>query len=357
MANQPYEPYISSGRAPAEQWARQAVEPAPTPAPGPTGLYHGSSLKYTKEAPGSSYVPADMGSPRTGSPLYGSVIPGPTGSEQYISSGQPSGPSLTGGMTPGQMEQALGGGGTSDLDWEQHGLDVAKYGLDVLKFEAGEAEEAYERKVAEAKRAEAAGQFALSMGLEREALAAKERWNQKEMELSYAQMAQQAELARLQREQQQRQMAASIGQTIAQQAAQTWAQGLASELPRGTTFAPGGEPGGPASVMARMGGAQYYPQRISPSEPPSPEEMSDWVEAAISRFGPNGAPYAGPPSAPPSPMPVSGGVPQQTQVTRQPVAQQTQATRQPVAQQPYEQHLGLRQPVGQQPYERYLHLR
>lgn len=113
-----------------------------------------------------------------------------------------------------------------------------------------------------------------------------ERRMQQEAEQFAASLAQAAELARLQREQQQREMAAAIGQTIAQLQSQQWATGLPWRLPSGTQYAPGFEPGGVASRLAQMARTSYTPPQIKPANPPGRSEMEAWLEEAIRRFGP-----------------------------------------------------------------------
>jgi hypothetical protein len=119
-------------------------------------------------------------------------------------------------------------------------------------------------------------------------------WAQMEMErqqwadrmaLEQQQMAQAAELARLEREQRAREMAASIGQFLANQSSQNWNAGLPWTLPRGTQYAPGFEPGGPAARLAQIGGAQYTPPPLAVSNPPSRETMAAWVDEALQQFG------------------------------------------------------------------------
>jgi hypothetical protein len=103
----------------------------------------------------------------------------------------------------------------------------------------------------------------------------------------YAQsMAQAAEIERQRREQQQREMAAAMGQAIAQMQSQNWQTGLPWRLPSDTQYAPGFEPGGAANRLAQMAQAAYNAPRIVPSNPPSREDMESWLEEAMKRFGP-----------------------------------------------------------------------
>lgn len=88
--------------------------------------------------------------------------------------------------------------------------------------------------------------------------------------------------------QSQREMAAAIGRQLVSTRGQTWAQGLPYELPRGTQFAPGFGQGGPASRLAKMGGAQFTPMRIAPSPAPNPQQLMTLVQQAMQQFGPGG---------------------------------------------------------------------
>jgi len=127
-------------------------------------------------------------------------------------------------------------------------------------------------------------------------------WRQAQLGQQYAQMAQtgayqqqglQQRWAEMEMQRQQqaallaqrkREMGASIGQGIAGLQAQTWAQGMPYQLPKGTMFAPGFGPGGPVSEMARRAGVSYVPQRVPQAPPPSRKEMEQWIEAAIAKF-------------------------------------------------------------------------
>jgi len=99
-------------------------------------------------------------------------------------------------------------------------------------------------------------------------------------------LAQQAELARLAREQAQREQALALGQAIANAQSQQWAEAMPWVLPADTTFVPGFEPGGPVSQMARMGGATYTPPRAQKAPPPTAAEMEAWLQSALQHFGP-----------------------------------------------------------------------
>lgn len=103
----------------------------------------------------------------------------------------------------------------------------------------------------------------------------------------YAQsLAQAAEQARLEREQRQREAAMAAGQLISQLQSQNWETGLPWVLPEGTQYAPGFEPGGPASRLAQMARTAYDAPRLAVSNPPSREDMERWLESALKRFGP-----------------------------------------------------------------------
>jgi len=118
-------------------------------------------------------------------------------------------------------------------------------------------------------------------GLSQQQFAGQQEYQQQS--LAQARMIALQQLAQAQRE-----LAAAIGGQVAGIQAQTWAQGLPFELPRGTQFAPGMGPAGPASRLARMSGSQFTPMRIAPSPPPSPQELMTLVQQAASQFGPGG---------------------------------------------------------------------
>jgi hypothetical protein len=111
----------------------------------------------------------------------------------------------------------------------------------------------------------------------------RQQW-QDRMRLEEQQMAQAAELARLEREQRAREMAASIGQFLAGQSSQNWATAMPYVLPKGTRFAPGFEPGGPAARLAQIGGSQYTPPPLAVSNPPSNDTLKGWVDEALAAF-------------------------------------------------------------------------
>ena len=111
----------------------------------------------------------------------------------------------------------------------------------------------------------------------------------RQMESLYAQLAEtQAEMERQRVAQQRREMAARIGQMVAQQAVEQWGKATPWRLPKGTSFAPGMGPGGPAARMAQLGGTYYSPSegRVTPSPVISEEQMNQWMEQAMSRYGP-----------------------------------------------------------------------
>jgi hypothetical protein len=111
----------------------------------------------------------------------------------------------------------------------------------------------------------------------------RQQW-QDRMRLEEQQMAQAAELARLEREQRAREMAAAIGQFLANQSSQNWATALPYVLPKGTRFAPGFEPGGPAARLAQISGSQYTPPPLAVSNPPSNDTLKAWVDDALQAF-------------------------------------------------------------------------
>lgn len=118
-------------------------------------------------------------------------------------------------------------------------------------------------------------------GLSQQQFAGQQEYQQQS--LAQARMIALQQLAQAQRE-----LAAAIGGQVAGIQAQTWAAGLPHELPTGTQFAPGMGPAGPASRLARMGGAQFTPMRIAPSPPPSPQQQFNLYHQAMGRFGPGG---------------------------------------------------------------------
>jgi hypothetical protein len=99
-------------------------------------------------------------------------------------------------------------------------------------------------------------------------------------------LAQAAEIERQRREQQQREMAAQIGNAISGYQSQQWATGLPWRLPEGTQYAPGMEPGGVASRLAQMARTAYNAPQIVESNGPSRQDMERWLESALRKFGP-----------------------------------------------------------------------
>jgi len=110
-------------------------------------------------------------------------------------------------------------------------------------------------------------------------------YNQAQLAQRRAEAEMQRQAAAAQLGQRQREMGADIGMGLAQTQAQTWAQGLPYQLPKGTMFAPGFGPGGPVSEMARRAGVRYTPPRIPEAPPPSRKEMEQWIQDAIAKFG------------------------------------------------------------------------
>lgn len=105
------------------------------------------------------------------------------------------------------------------------------------------------------------------------------------MALEQQALAQQAELARLQREEQRRALAMQIGQAMNELTARNWETGLPWTLPKGTQYAPGFEPGGAVEGISRIGNVAYTPQRLVASNPPSRETMQQWLDDAIAAWG------------------------------------------------------------------------
>lgn len=111
---------------------------------------------------------------------------------------------------------------------------------------------------------------------------------QAQLAAQQAWQAAQAEMERQRVAQQRREMAARIGQMVAEQAVTQWGKAMPWRLPAGTSFAPGMGPGGPAARMAQLGGTYYSPQegRVTPTPVISEEQMNQWMEQAMSRYGP-----------------------------------------------------------------------
>ena len=105
------------------------------------------------------------------------------------------------------------------------------------------------------------------------------------MALEQQALAQQAELARLQREEQRRQVAMQIGQAMNELTARNWETGLPWTLPKGTQYAPGAEPGGALAGIAKAANVGYTPQRLAVSNPPSRETMEQWLNDALAAWG------------------------------------------------------------------------
>ena len=105
------------------------------------------------------------------------------------------------------------------------------------------------------------------------------------MALEQQALAQQAELARLQREEQRRQVAMQIGQAMNELTSRNWETGLPWTLPKGTQYAPGAEPGGALAGIAKAANVGYTPQRLAVSNPPSRETMEQWLNDALAAWG------------------------------------------------------------------------
>jgi len=147
---------------------------------------------------------------------------------------------------------------------QEVGLGQAQFGLSQEKFAYQQQQDMLARQLAQ----QNLGMRQQEFGLEQKGL--EQAWM----------------IAQQQLIQSQREMAAAIGSQIAAIQGQTWAAGLPHELPRGTQFAPGMGPGGPASRLARMSGSQFAPMRIAPSPPPSPQQLMTMVQQAMGQFGP-----------------------------------------------------------------------
>jgi len=107
------------------------------------------------------------------------------------------------------------------------------------------------------------------------------------MQLAWAQLAQERQLAEAQLAARRREMAANIGQSVAQLRQQGWQTGLPWSLPKGSMFAPGFSPGGPLSQLYAMSGSTYNPQEyfLAKNNPPSSDQIMNWVNEAMGRFG------------------------------------------------------------------------
>jgi hypothetical protein len=97
-------------------------------------------------------------------------------------------------------------------------------------------------------------------------------------------LAQAMQIQQMQLEQQRREMAARIGQAVADMANQSYMNTLGQRLPAGTTQAPGFQAGGPMSALASMSGIGYTPTPIAVANPPTTNELMATVQAAINGF-------------------------------------------------------------------------
>ena len=115
-------------------------------------------------------------------------------------------------------------------------------------------------------------------------------WQKQRAQMEDAQfaqsLAQAMQIEQARQAQQQREMAAQLGNAIAGYQSQQWATSLPWKLPTGTQYAPGMEPGGAASRMAQMARTAYNAPRVVESNAPSREEMERWLESALRKFGP-----------------------------------------------------------------------
>jgi len=113
---------------------------------------------------------------------------------------------------------------------------------------------------------------------------AEKQWEQ-EQGLREKELAQRMQIAQMEAELERQQMAAQVGQTVAQLASQNWAAGMPYALPRGTQYAPGFASGGPVHHLAQMSGrSQFTPFRIAPNNPPSSGELMSIINRAIAGF-------------------------------------------------------------------------
>lgn len=112
-------------------------------------------------------------------------------------------------------------------------------------------------------------------------------WRQQQQAHDTAQLQQAWAKAQMELAHAQNVMASQIGTSLAGTQGQMWAQGLPYALPQGTQVAPGFERGGPMSQLHRMSGSQFTPRtgRISPSPPPSQQQLMSWVESAMQQYG------------------------------------------------------------------------
>ena len=106
-----------------------------------------------------------------------------------------------------------------------------------------------------------------------------------QIELDWAQLAQQKALQEAQLAAQRRQVAMQIGEALAQQASQNWQRGMPYMLPKEMNYAPGFEAGGSMQALANLGGYTYNPQQIGPAPSPSLEELQGYINKALARWG------------------------------------------------------------------------
>jgi len=105
-----------------------------------------------------------------------------------------------------------------------------------------------------------------------------------EQALAREQMEAQMALEREILAQRRKEMAAAIGETVAQLASQNWATGMPWALPEGTRYAPGFETGGPVSALYGMAGLGYTPTPLAEYNPPSSERLMQYVAEALGRY-------------------------------------------------------------------------
>jgi len=98
------------------------------------------------------------------------------------------------------------------------------------------------------------------------------------------QMAAQMALEREVLAQRRREMAAGIGEMVAQLVSQNWATGLPWTLPSETRYAPGFEIGGPVEALYGMAGLNYRPTPLAKDNPPSADRLMQYVADAIGRY-------------------------------------------------------------------------
>lgn len=111
-------------------------------------------------------------------------------------------------------------------------------------------------------------------------------WARLVQEQAFAREQMEAQMA-LEREvlaQRRKEMAAGIGEMVAQLVSQNWATGLPWALPEGTRYAPGFEVGGPVDALYGMAGLAYSPTPLAKYNPPSSDRLMGYVADAIGRF-------------------------------------------------------------------------